>query len=272
MLGIYDTGLGGLAVTKEILKLLPELDLVYLADQNSLPLGSKTGDQIQAITKNGVEILFGLGCDLVLLACNTATVNTIRHLQQVWLLEQNLNQTHNILGVSQPLLEILEDRKLELSHKNGLLLATKATYNSGFYQSQVKQGGYFKLETIGCPGLADAVEIQDSNQDTNMVRQVLMQICETQNIDIPNLEYLVLGCTHYCWIEAEIKEFFGQKIAVINPAQIIARKLQQYLINHPKYLAQNQNQKFLINNPQNLEKYTSFVQKELAPDLVFELV
>ena len=104
MIGFYDSGIGGLTILKEVLKINPEISFAYLADFEILPLGSKSIDFIQNRIKKVCSYLFSNGCDLVVLACNTASVNSIRHVQQVWL-KENFKEKQ-VLSITKPLYEL----------------------------------------------------------------------------------------------------------------------------------------------------------------------
>ena len=266
MLGLYDSGIGGLLVLDQIKKQNPSLGITYLADNEHLPLGEKTLDEIQKIVQKGVEKLFGLGCNLVILACNTATVNTIRYLQQVWLPESKWAKNHKILGIGQPLLEILESRKYDLTKQNGIILATPATYKSGFYQSEVKQRGYNQLFTLPCSGLADVIETFDSEKISN----TLQNLFKKSKIKIETIDYVVLACTHYAWTTEEILKSFPKKIEIIDSNQEIASKLVLYLQNHPEYQSQNSDLKFYLTKADLTHKYNQILKEKFNLNNSFE--
>ena len=267
MLGLYDSGIGGLLILDQIKKQNQSLDIIYLADNKYLPLGERSLDEIQKIVQEGVEKLFDLGCNLVVLACNTATVNTIRYLQQVWLPKSKWAKTHQVLGISQPLLEILESKKTSLAHRNGLILATPATYKSGFYQSEAKQRGYDRLFALPCSGLAEVIETFDSNQ----ILSTLKSLFKSARIDIENLDYVVLACTHYAWAKDQILELFPKQVEIINPNHEIASKLDLYLQKHPQYQSLSSTLKFYYTKDDSTYKYSQILKSQLGFNNLFEL-
>jgi glutamate racemase len=268
MLGLYDSGIGGLSILKEIKKLNPSLDIIYLADNKNLPLGEKSLDEIQKIVQSGVEKLFELGCHLVILACNTATVNTIRYLQQVWLPESKWAQTHQVLGIGQPLLEILEDRKVDLISNQGVIMATPATYKSGFYQSEVKQRDYTNLPVLPCLGLANSIETFNDLEIYNNLENLFTQ----SKLDLNKLKFIVLACTHYIWAKDQIKKVFGGDIEIIDSGFEIALKLQKYLLKHPKFNSSNSNLNFYSTKPDLDYKYNEVLKSKLGIDGVFKQI
>lgn len=268
MLGLYDSGIGGLTILKEIKKLNPNLDLVYLADNANLPLGEKTLDEIQKIVLQGVEKLFELRCDLVILACNTATVNTIRYLQQVWLPESKWAKTHQVLGIGQPLLEILEYQKIQLASKRGLIMATLATYKSGFYQSEVKQRGYANLPVLPCLGLANSIEGFNELEIHNNLKSLFTQ----SKLKLDGVEFVVLACTHYIWAKDQIKSIFNKQIEIIDSSHEIALKLQQYLLKHPEFNSKYSTLNFYSTKSDLDYKYNEILKSKLGIDATFKLL
>jgi len=268
MLGLYDSGIGGLTILQEILKTNPDLDIIYLADNANLPLGEKTLDQIQDIVQKAVEKLFDLGCDLVILACNTATVNTIRYMQQVWLPESKWANSHRVLGIGQPLLEILEERKTDYADKKGLVLATHTTYKSGFYQSEIKQRGFHDLPVLPCFGLAGAIE----SFDEKIISKSLENIFNQPKAGLKEIEFIVLGCTHYKWAIESIQKYFSQKIKVIDNSEDVALRLKTYLERHPQFKSNTGKLKFYLTQSDSIGKYNSILEQKLELSCKFEII
>jgi glutamate racemase len=225
MIGFYDSGVGGQRIADMFGK-ISDIPYICYQDRDSLPLGDKTTEQIRDIVIAGIEKLFQQGCNLVILACNTASVNTIRYIQSTWL-PQNYPDK-KVLGVTVPLREYL-DIFPELKDKKGLLLATQATIQTGFYQEYLSEAGY-NLEYLACPNLANAIEQdiakQDNNYtDSNKVLKVLVQ----QIINRP--DYIVLACTHYGYITSQIQNTLAVS-QVLDPSQYIANRVLDYIERH----------------------------------------
>lgn len=221
MIGIYDSGIGGMAIMKEALKLEPDLGYIYFLDKDFLPLGDKSPEEIKKRVVIVCKKLFDMGCDLVVLACNTASVNSIRYIQQEYL--PKFYPHKKVLGVTKPLMEYMEEEFSYLQNKRGLFLATKATCESGFYQKEFKLKGFNYIDEISMIGLAESIEYRDESK----IRDILYK----KSINYQNYDYSVLACTHYTYIKNDIKKIFGFN-NVIDPTEYIANKLIQYLYKH----------------------------------------
>jgi glutamate racemase len=231
MIGFYDSGIGGFSVLNEVIKENPKLKFQYLADTKILPLGQKSPQFINKRVKKAVSFLFGEGCNLIILACNTASVNSIRDLQQNWLFKNFPNK--QVLSVTKPLIELLEAR--HLNQKKGLLLATVATISRNFYQQELQKIDYQKTDFLACPNLATAIE----NRDSNIEKVLKNELISVQ--DLNKIEFVILACTHYPFIRKEIDAFFKNKVEVIDPSDEVAKKLHLYLTKHPEYEIQESN-------------------------------
>lgn len=252
MLGFYDSGIGGFSILKEVIKTLPDTNFQYLADTKILPLGNKPFDFIQQRVKVATSFLFKQGCNLVILACNTAAVNSIREIQQNWLSQNFPNK--QVLSLTRPLIEKLEDE--QLNSQKGLLIATKATIESGFYQQELKKIKYQNTSFIACPNLATTIENQSKNLNL-VLKQELSQFKNLQQLD-----FLILACTHYPLIKKEIKQSFRQDIKIIDPSMAVAQKLKLYLQKHPEYkMLKKQNKFWTTKNLEKLNRDITFFLK-----------
>ena len=229
MVGFYDSGVGGLTILQEVLKLQPNFSYIYLADTKALPLGDKTVEFIRNCVKEACIKLFNLGCDVVVLACNTASVTSIRYIQQVWLKENYPDK--QVLSITSPLLELAEEELGPSINKLGLLFSTLATHNSGFYQYELIKKGFVNCKSVPLSGLADAIEKRDSDQ----VRKLILNQINIQKINQDLIEYIVLACTHYKWAIEEIQIIFS-KAKIIEPSVVVAIKLLDYLNRHQEYV------------------------------------
>lgn len=155
MLTFYDSGIGGLTVVNQYLKLSTNAKFQYYGDFDILPLGDKSRTEILSQVKFVATKIF-VDCDLLILACNTASVNTIRELQQEWLPKHYPNK--QILSISKPITELLESRYSNFKNKKLIILATQATIDSGFYQKEFEQIGFKNVKATACPGLCELVE------------------------------------------------------------------------------------------------------------------
>jgi glutamate racemase len=225
MIGFYDSGMGGQRIA-DMFGEASDIPYICYQDRESLPLGDKTAEQIRNIVIAGIEKLFNQDCNLVILACNTASVTTIRYIQSTWL-PQNY-PSKQVLGVTVPLREYL-DILPELKIQKGLLLATQATIKTGFYQEYLAKAGY-RLDYLSCPNLADAIEQDIANQDIEYTES--LRILQNLSKNITNkLNYIILACTHYGYIATQIQNIL--KVSqILDPSQYIANRVLDYVERH----------------------------------------
>lgn len=233
MIGLFDSGVGGLTILSEVEKLLPGKAIVYLADNQNCPLGEKTSEQIYKITIEAVEFLFNQGCNLVILACNTATSVAIRKIQEYWL--PKFYPDKKVLGIIRPVPEsLLENQR----SRNNLVavMATPATIAQNFYEQELIDFGFKNILNIACPGLALAIE----NQQLLTIDTLLNGFFENISDQIPLIDDLVLACTHYPIIKEQIKRklvSMGAKpnLQIFDQGQIVALKLIDYTNRRSQY-------------------------------------
>jgi glutamate racemase len=234
MLGIYDSGVGGLTILQSTLDKQPGLAIRYLADSRHFPLGQKSQTEVVRAVRAGVSYLFGQGCQLVILACNTATCLTIRDIQQNWLPENFPKR--KVLGIVRPVSEEITQRLNSPgdSYRKVLLMATPATVASGFYQEELARQGLYHVLSMPLPDLAVAIEMGDKTRVTKLLDSALT----TAGPALSGIDSVVLACTHYPLAEEIIRRrlvFFGaaEDLEILNQAEIVSRKLTSYLARHP---------------------------------------
>ncbi len=230
MIGYYDSGLGGVGVYVECKSLMPEYSMVYYADTANCPLGDKTPDEIFFSTQAGVKILFEKGCNIVILACNTSTAIAIRRLQEEF---KYLYPYKRILGIIRPVSEWLLEMNIA-KEVNLALLATQATINSQFYNEELKSVGYTNVIDIVASGLVDCIESGSSSSALNTVLTVIFTPFAKQ---IPDLDIIILACTHYPLVAQQIRDKLlsmgaKQDIMLFIQAPSIAQKLLSYIQRH----------------------------------------
>jgi glutamate racemase len=232
MIGFYDSGVGGLTIVEKFLRWRPNTKCLYLADTQNCPLGNKTDEEILEITRQGVEFLFQKGCKLVVLACNTATSLAVRPLQQKWLPSKPEYLGHNVLGVVRPVTEELINQKISVEPI--LLLATRATCRSQFYQNELKVEGFTNYDCLSFEDLALAIE----QQKEVWVDKILHQ--ELDSSKIAPYQTFVLACTHYPIIKGKISAVLTQNLdrsfRLIDQSELVSDRLVAYLNNHPEYV------------------------------------
>ncbi|OGG86010.1 glutamate racemase [Candidatus Kaiserbacteria bacterium RIFOXYB1_FULL_46_14] len=236
-IGLFDSGLGGLTILKAVTKALPQYDYVFFGDTAHLPLGDKTEEEIFEYTRAGVEELFERDCALVIIACNTASAETMRRLQDTFLPQKYPDR--RILGVIIPTVEEL----IESKSKKALLLATKRTVESGKYGRELlKYGSDIELHSVATPELVPLIESGKSAEAANLA----IKIIEDQLNGIGEIDTVILGCTHYAKFKDDLRRAFpsampaqaGQTtsatLKILSQDEIIPHKLALYLLNHPE--------------------------------------
>lgn len=240
MIGVFDSGFGGLTILKEFLKDLPEYNYIYLGDSAHAPYGNRSPEVIYDWTKNAVEYLFRHSCELVILACFSASANALRRLQQEWLPKHYPDR--RILGVLIPLAE--EANKISPQGKIGIL-GTRATVTSGALAAELKKRRTnLQITSEAAPLLVPLVEEGWLNRpETKRILRAYLRPLKQKKIDT-----LLLSCTHYPLLYKHISAIMGQQIKIINPGKIIARSLADYLKRHPEMktrLSQNKLRHYL---------------------------
>lgn len=230
--GIFDSGLGGLTVLDAVARRLPDLPIVYFGDNAHTPYGVREADDIYALTTAGVQRLFEAGCDLVILACNTASAAALRRMQENW-----VPGDKRVLGVFVPLIEALTERQWgdnspprEVAVKHVALFATPATVSSRAFQRELAFRAIgVDVEAQPCGGVVDAIEDGDMILAEALVRSHV----EALQRRMPRPEAAILGCTHYPLVEEVFREALGKDVAVYSQPALVADSLADYLERHP---------------------------------------
>ncbi len=237
-IGVFDSGLGGLNILRELLKKLPQYDYVYLGDTKNLPYGEKTQEQIFKFTKKAVNYLFKeQDCALVLVMCNTASAKALRKLQREWLPKNFPDR--RILGPIIPTVEYCKNAK-----RVGVL-ATKATVDSKVYIKELKKlNPEIKVFQKSAPKLVPLIEagkIRESESSLDVYLKPLL----AKNID----SLILSGSTHYSVLKGYAKKKYGKEIQIYSQDEIIPNSLEKYLKNHPEIsvkLSKNSERQFLV--------------------------
>ncbi len=233
--GIFDSGLGGLTVLSAVQERLPDLDLIYLADSANAPYGVRTANDIYDLTTAAVQRLFDGGCDLVILACNTASAAALRRMQEGW-----VPQDKRVLGVFVPLIEALTERQWgdnspprEVAVKHVALFATPATVASRAFQRELAFRAIgVDVEAQACGGVVDAIEDGDFILAEALVRSHV----DALKRKMPEPHAAILGCTHYPLMQETFQDALGADVSVYSQANLVADSLADYLNRHPDKL------------------------------------
>lgn len=236
MIGVFDSGSGGLTILKALKQALPDQDFLYYGDHRNAPYGHRDNQQIVDLTRSGVENLMQSGCKLVILACNTAAAVALRTLQQNWL--EDHYPGNRILGVLVPMVEAITglpwtaDDEPDLNKQDRILLfATKKTVASGAYREEVaKRAPNVQLVQKACPGLVDAIEGGAGDRPLKGLIQGYVEEISTHNATAG-----VLGCTHFPLVEAHFRDALPDTIQILSQPTIVAAALRGYLDSHPEY-------------------------------------
>jgi|SRR3989344_1947266 len=238
-IGIFDSGLGGLIIARAIIKRLPIYDYIYLGDTKNLPYGEKRPGEIYQHTKNAVDFLFKQNCQLIVIACNTASAWALRKIQQKYLAKNYPNR--RVLGVVIPTLEVADDNH---RRKKIGVIGTTATVKSHIYKKELlKLDKGAKIIEIATPDLVPLIE-QNSLQKAQKTLQLYLRPLQKQGI-----EALILGCTHYPILKKACRQILGKKAAVISQDEIIPKKLGNYLKRHKEIagkLSKNSKREFWV--------------------------
>ena len=230
--GIFDSGLGGLTVLDAVSERLPDVAFVYYGDNAHAPYGVRDADDVYDLTKQGVERLWDAGCDLVILACNTASAAALRRMQESW-----VPPNKRVLGVFVPLIEALTERQWgdnspprEVAVKHVALFATPATVSSRAFQRELAFRAIgVDVEAQACGGVVDAIEEGDMILAEALVRSHV----DALRRKMPNPQAAILGCTHYPLMQAAFQQALGEDVKVYSQANLVAESLADYLIRHP---------------------------------------
>lgn len=237
-IGVFDSGLGGLLIAHSLVNDLPEYDYVYLGDSARVPYGNRSMDSVYEFTEQAVRYLFDQDCQLVIIACNTASAEALRRIQQEYLPHHNPDQ--HVLGVLVPAAEETVSRT---SNKRVGVLATKGTVNSGAFVSEIKKlDPEVTVVQQAAPLLVPLIENSGVKWVGPILDEYLKPLLEA------SIDSLILGSTHYPYLKAQIKERVGE-VSLISQDEFIPAKLRGYLDKHvdlDSMLSKNQSHEFLL--------------------------
>lgn len=241
MIGVFDSGHGGLTILDALNHRLSRQGFIYLGDHGNAPYGQRSAEEIYQLTQAGVASLFALGCTLVVLACNTAAAVALRRLQQEWL-PQNFPQ-HRCLGVLVPMIEEIAHNPWHAqagasdwarAPETLAVFATRATVTSGAYVHEVeKRAPRVRIFQQACPDLAGRIEAgADESELAALVTRYVAELLSQLN-GAP-LDSVVLGCTHYPLVEYLFRAHLPQNVRILSQPLRAAEALTAYLFRHPE--------------------------------------
>lgn len=227
-IGIFDSGYGGLTILHGIRQLLPEYDYLYLGDNARTPYGPRSFDVVYEFTRQAVQKLFELGCQLVILGCNTASAKALRSIQQNDL--PKIDPERRVLGVIRPTAEVIGT--LTKTRHVGVL-ATEGTIRSESYNLEIqKLWPDIQVSGVACPFWVPLVEYNeaDSPGANYFVKKRIDQIMRLD----PQIDTIILGCTHYPLLMPKILKYLPQGVRVVPQGEYVAESLQRYFELHPQ--------------------------------------
>ncbi len=227
-IGIFDSGYGGLTILHGIRQLLPEYDYLYLGDNARTPYGTRSFDVVYEFTRQAVVKLFELGCQLVILGCNTASAKALRSIQEIDL--PRIDPERRVLGVIRPTAEVIGT--LTRTRHVGVL-ATEGTIRSESYNLEIqKLWPDIQVSGVACPFWVPLVEYNeaDSPGADYFVKKRIDQIMRLD----PEIDAIILGCTHYPLLMPKILKYLPQGVRVVPQGEYVAESLQRYFERHPQ--------------------------------------
>ncbi|MCY4444846.1 MAG: glutamate racemase [Rhodobacteraceae bacterium] len=242
-IGIFDSGLGGLTIYDAIDRRLPHTELIYWGDNKRAPYGTKTSEEIYQFTSRSICELWQRGCQLVVLACNTASAVTLKRLQ-----EEFVPPNRRVLGVFVPTIESITERTWgdnsppkEVSVQRLALFATPATVASRAFQRELSFRAIgVDVESQACAGLVDAIEDGDLKLAATLAKRHVKSLLGRMSTP----DVAVLGCTHYPIVFKAFQEALGPEVRVISQPALVADSLIDYLNRHDWIHLGNKNNSF----------------------------
>lgn len=227
-IGVFDSGYGGLTILTELKKSLPQYDYLYLGDNARSPYGTRSFEVVYEFTLQAVEFLFAQGCELIILACNTASAKALRSIQQNVLPLKYPGK--RVLGVIRPTSELIGDFS---KTKHIGIVATEGTVKSESYLIEIaKFFPEIRVSQQSCPIWVPLIEntLHESEGGKWFIQQDIFQLLDKDE----EIDTILLACTHYPLIKHIIEKEISNKVKVISQGEIVANSLQDYLVRHPE--------------------------------------
>lgn len=254
MIGVFDSGDGGLTVLKALVERLPEQDFLYLGDHARAPIGGREPEEIYDLSVSNIDFLFSQGCRLVLLACNTASAVALRRLQQTWLPRRDAElgePGRRVLGVLVPMVEAIakvpwNSAGLPAESKAGsvtssvAIFATRRTVETGSYPHEIglRAPGVVVFQQA-CPDLAARIEAGASLEELRgMVQGYVAALLTKMAGRVPDTA--VLGCTHYPLVASAFAAALPDSVELLDQPSLVAESLTDYLLRHAEFAQSGQ--------------------------------
>ncbi len=266
MIGVFDSGFGGLTILQSIRKQLPQYDYLYLGDNARTPYGTRSFEVVYEYTLECVNYLFSQDCNLVILACNTASAKALRTIQQrnlPFLWEEKHNPDMRALGVIRPTVEAVSDYT---KTKHVGIFATAGTVASGSYPIEIaKIDPTIIVSQQACPLWVPLIEAgEHTSEGTDYFVQKYINELLQQD---PLIDTIILGCTHYPLLMEKLRKYTPENIQLLAQGDIVASSLQDYLTRHTtleQTLTKNGTCRFLTT--ESADKFTAAARIFLGED------
>ena len=245
MIGVFDSGFGGLTVHRAVIDALPERDFVYLGDNRNTPYGARPPIEVLNLTCTALERLFAEGCTLAVIACNTASTVALRWIQQQWLPVRRREDriARNVVGIVVPTIEAAtgiawDDHGMSMQQSTRsstvAVFATRRTVETDCYPVEIrKRRPDIRVVQQACPELAGSIE---RGLPRHELRTLVERYVGELLIKLPAApECVILGCTHYPLIADLFAAALPSGVQMIYQPEAIARALKAYLARHPEY-------------------------------------
>jgi len=247
MIGVFDSGHGGLTVLRALNERLPERGFVYLGDHAHAPYGDRDAEEVYNLTLENIERLFRMDCRLAILACNTAAAVALRRLQRTWLADAWPGR--RVLGVLVPVVEAIVRQPWHVEEPNigpdapsetVAIFATRRTVESRAYVGEIlKRAPDVLIVQQACPGLGDAIEAGAPQDEIHgIVEGFVAELLEWMQGVLPDVA--VLGCTHYGLVAKAFRDALPPGTALLHQPDLIAESLVDYLARHVEFPASPQ--------------------------------
>lgn len=226
MIGFFDSGVGGLTILEHVHRALPDFDTLYLGDTAHAPYGNRTHDELVRLTWAGCEWLFAQGCELIIIACNTASATALREIQQTKL---DPNPARRILGVIRPTVEAISKR----GHRRIVVLSTTATAQSGAYVKEFEKfDPDIRVISHACPNWAPMIEA--GKTDTQEMCADVDREVRAAEAEAGEYDAVLLACTHYPYVKTSVEKALSSAISVYDQGPLVAESLRDYIHRHPE--------------------------------------
>jgi len=265
MIGVFDSGFGGLVVLREFLKVLPQYDYLYLGDNARIPYGTRSDKVVVRFTAQAVDYLFRQGCKLIILACHTASAKALRTIQQIYLPLHYPER--RVLGVVIPTVE--EALARSPGRRIGVM-GTEGTVSSKSFEIELKKLDP-KVEVVqqACPLLVPIIESGEQEwEGAGLILKRYLAPLKAARVDT-----LILGCTHYSILMEQVRALMGDHLTLICSGQVTAIKLADYLQRHPEMetvLSRGGSRRYLTTDltPRFQQLASLFMGQALTPEVV----